>query len=134
MCEESPVGHLGETRNEETRAPVVRSATTRTVAGTRTSAPIPGAAFQTAEALVVDNPKDHPMRLYFHLLKGTEAIRDEDGIEVSDVAAARAEALKTIREMRSAEDRAPPDWTGWKLAVADESGALLFSLDVDTPV
>ena len=74
------------------------------------------------------------MRLYFHLLKGTEAIRDEDGIEVSDVDVARAEALNTIREMRSAEDTQHPDWTGWKLAVADKSGALLFSLDVDTPV
>ena len=73
------------------------------------------------------------MRLYFDLQKGTEAIRDEDGIEVSDVDAARAEALNTIREMRS-EDREPPDWTGWKLAVADESGALLFSLDVDGPI
>ena len=74
------------------------------------------------------------MRLYFHLQKGTEAIRDEDGIEVSDVDAARAEALNTIREMRSAEDRERPDWTGWKLAVADESGALLFALDVDAPI
>jgi hypothetical protein len=74
------------------------------------------------------------MRLYFHLVKGTEAIRDEHGIEVSDVDAARAEALNTIREMRSAEDSEPPDWTGWKLAVADESGALLFSLDVDAPI
>jgi hypothetical protein len=75
-----------------------------------------------------------PMRIYFHLLKGTKAIRDEDGIEVSDVGAARAEALSAIRDMRSAEDPGPPDWAGWKLAVADESGALLFSVDVDGPL
>ena len=74
------------------------------------------------------------MRLYFHLLKGTEAIRDQEGIEVSDVDAARAEALSTIRDLRSAEERDPPDWAGWKLAVADESGALLFALDVDAPI
>lgn len=74
------------------------------------------------------------MRLYFHLQNGTETIRDEDGVEVSDVAAAKAEALNTIRDMRSAEDRKQPDWAGWKLAVADESGALLFSLDVDATI
>jgi hypothetical protein len=33
------------------------------------------------------------MPLYFHLQNGTEMIRDEEGIEVSDLDAARAEAL-----------------------------------------
>jgi hypothetical protein len=74
------------------------------------------------------------MRLYFHLQNGTEMIRDKDGIEVSDVEAARAEALNAIRDMRSAEDQEPHAWAGWKLAVADESGTLLFSVDVDAPI
>jgi hypothetical protein len=68
------------------------------------------------------------MRLYFHLVDGTEMIRDEDGIEVADVDVAKAEALNTIREMRGEQEAF--DWAGWKLAVADESGALLFSFDV----
>jgi hypothetical protein len=71
------------------------------------------------------------MRLYFHMQKGTETILDDDGIEVSDLDAAKAEALNTIWEMRSEEDSTPHDWAGWRLAVVDESGALLFSLDVD---
>jgi hypothetical protein len=70
------------------------------------------------------------MRLYFHLQDGTETIRDEDGIEVSDVAVARAEALRTIQDMRREHAARLHDWTGWKLAVADDSGAVVFSLDV----
>ncbi len=72
------------------------------------------------------------MRLYFHLQDGTEMIRDEEGVDVPDVAIARAEALKTIQELRGEQDTGPHDWAGWKLAVADDSGAPLFSLDVGT--
>ncbi len=71
------------------------------------------------------------MRLYFHLQKGTEIIRDEEGVEVSNVKAGKAEALRALREMRNEADAELQDWTGWKLAVADDSGAVLFSLDVD---
>ena len=74
---------------------------------------------------------DRDMRLYFHLQDGTETIRDEDGVEVPDVAVARAEALRTIHEMRREHAARLHDWTGWKLAVADDSGAVLFSLDVN---
>ena len=70
------------------------------------------------------------MRLYFHLQDGTEVIRDEEGINVPDVAVAQAEALETIQELRGERDTGPQDWVGWKLAVADGSGAPLFSLDV----
>jgi hypothetical protein len=73
------------------------------------------------------------MRLYFHLQKGTEIIRDEEGVEVSDVRAGEAEALNALGEMRSEADAELQDWAGWKLAVADDSGAVLFSLDVDAP-
>ena len=40
------------------------------------------------------------MPLYFHLQNGTEMIRDEEGIEVSDLDAARAEALDSLRDVR----------------------------------
>lgn len=73
------------------------------------------------------------MRLYFHLQKGTEIIRDEEGVEVSDVRAGKAEALNALGEMRSEVDAELQDWAGWKLAVADDSGAVLFSFDVDAP-
>jgi hypothetical protein len=73
------------------------------------------------------------MPLYFHLQNGTEMIRDEEGIEVSDLDAARAEALDSLRDVRDEEDSDLHDWAGWKLAVFDEAGALLFSLDIDAP-
>jgi hypothetical protein len=73
------------------------------------------------------------MRLYFHLQKGTEIIRDEEGVEVSNVKAGKAEALRALGEMRNEADAELQDWAGWKLAVADDSGAVLFSLDVDAP-
>jgi hypothetical protein len=72
------------------------------------------------------------MRLHFHLVNGTETIRDEEGIEVADLDAAKAEALNAIREMRGEQDTEPHRWAHWKLAAADETGAFLFSLDVDT--
>ena len=72
------------------------------------------------------------MRLYFHLQNGTETIRDEDGIDVSDLDAAKAEALNTIQDIRDEQDGQPHDWSAWKLAVVDGSGALLLSLNLDT--
>jgi len=71
------------------------------------------------------------MRLYFHLQDGIETIRDEDGIEVPDVAVARGEALRAIQEVRRENAARLHDWGGWKLAGADGSGAVLFSLDVN---
>jgi hypothetical protein len=35
--------------------------------------------------------------------------------------------------MRDKNDSDLHDWAGWKLAVVDEAGALLFSLDMDRP-
>jgi hypothetical protein len=41
--------------------------------------------------------------------------------------------LRALREMRTEADAELQDWAGWKLAVADASGAVLFSLDVGAP-
>jgi hypothetical protein len=57
-------------------------------------------------------------------------IRDEDGIEVADLDAAKAEALKAVQEMRGEQDTESHDWGDWTLAISDASGAVLFSLDV----
>ena len=74
------------------------------------------------------------MRLYFHLQDGTDTIRDEVGVEVSDLEAGKAEALSAIRDMGSEPDTKTLGWAGWKLAATDEAGALLFSIDVDAPM
>ena len=70
------------------------------------------------------------MRLYFHLQEGAETIRDDVGVEVSDLETGKKEALSAIGEMLRQPEAKPHGWAGWKLAAADESGALLFSFDL----
>jgi hypothetical protein len=70
------------------------------------------------------------MQVHFNLVNGSESIQDEEGIEVSDVDHAKAEALKVIQEMRSEKGAEPRDWAGWRLAATDQSGTLLFLLDL----
>ena len=71
------------------------------------------------------------MRLYFHLVSTDEVIRDREGVEVADLHEARAQAVRAIRELRQKDPSAPRDWSGWTLTVADESEAVVFSLDLD---
>jgi hypothetical protein len=68
------------------------------------------------------------MRCYFNLLGDSDTILDTDGIEVEDIAQARAQALKAIEELRDDEDMLPDDWQGWRLEVVDDSGEILFSI------
>ena len=70
------------------------------------------------------------MRVLFHLMDESETIRDEEGVEVSDLDEAKAEARNAIQELRE-KDAAARDWAGWKLQASDEKGALLFSLRLD---
>ena len=67
------------------------------------------------------------MRVFFHLKDASETIRDEEGVEVSDLNDAKAEARNAIQELRE-NDAAARDWAGWKLEASDQEGALLFSL------
>ena len=69
------------------------------------------------------------MRVFFHLIHA-KTIPDDQGVEVSDLDEAKAEALNAIRELR-AKDAAARDWAGWKLEASDERGSLLFSLRLD---
>jgi hypothetical protein len=68
------------------------------------------------------------MRVFFHLIDGTEAIRDEEGVEVSDLDEARTQALDAIREIRASN--AARDWGAWRLEASDQAGSLLFSLSL----
>jgi hypothetical protein len=70
------------------------------------------------------------MRVYFHLKNGAETIRDLDGVEVSDLEEARVQAGRAIEELRQEDPLAAEDWSGWRLDAADESGRLLFSLEL----
>ena len=71
------------------------------------------------------------MRLYFHLKDSNEVIRDTEGVEVSGPQEARVQAILAIEELRR---EAGQDWSGWTLTAADESGTVLFSLDLDSHI
>ncbi|HEX2137623.1 MAG TPA: hypothetical protein VHG30_17295 [Microvirga sp.] len=70
------------------------------------------------------------MRLYFHLQDATRTVFDRKGVEVADLEEARAQAIQAIEELRQEDASVARDWSGWTLTVADESGAVLFSLDL----
>jgi hypothetical protein len=72
-------------------------------------------------------------RYYFHLANRRDFIRDEDGLELADLAQARTEALKAIEELRQENPVAAMDWAGWRLDVADSSGVVVFSISLDNP-
>ncbi len=73
------------------------------------------------------------MRLFFHLVRGLEMIRDEHGIDVADLRQARTEAVRAIEEMRREEPFASQDWAGWRFDVADASGSVLLSIELGGP-
>ena len=54
---------------------------------------------------------------------------DEEGVEVSRVEDARAEALKVVREAQG-NGAALRESAGWWLEARDDGGALLFSFDL----
>ena len=60
---------------------------------------------------------------FFHLAFGTRTVLDEEGIELPDRSAARAEALAAIRELSDAPTGGNSRrWAGWFLQLADEQG------------
>lgn len=68
------------------------------------------------------------MRCYFHLVSEHETIRDDAGIDVSDVETAHRIAMNAIRELRQEDSGADRDWDGWQLNAVDQDGNLLFSI------
>jgi hypothetical protein len=70
------------------------------------------------------------MRCYFNLVHGTEEILDDDGIEVSGIEQARAQALKAIAELRQEDNDLASEWKNWHLEVTDSEGNMLFSLSL----
>ena len=71
------------------------------------------------------------MRCYFHLMNGHEAVLDDTGIEVSDLAAMQYYALQTIEEIRQEADEIGASWQGWRLDIVDASGRLLLSIPLE---
>ena len=70
------------------------------------------------------------MRCYFNLVNSHESIIDHDGIQVSDLDEAREIARAAAQEMVQSGEVRIGDWQGWRMKVADNSGAALFTLDL----
>jgi hypothetical protein len=71
------------------------------------------------------------MRIFFHLTDGQESILDEEGLEVTELASAQQEVLRTIDEVRQKEASHVYEWTGWMLTVVSDAGAVILSVDLD---
>jgi hypothetical protein len=74
------------------------------------------------------------MRLYFHLRDKHHSIPDSDGVEVSDLAQARAAALDMLRELREKDPSTAQEWSGWRLEATDAAGVVVFRIDLDSIV
>jgi hypothetical protein len=70
------------------------------------------------------------MRCYFHLVTSHEQILDEEGIEVSNVEDAKAQALSAVNELRQEYAGAIEDWSGWRLDIVDSEGRFLHSIQL----
>jgi len=68
------------------------------------------------------------MRCYFHLVSQHECLRDDEGIEVSDIETARRQALQAIHELRQESDDFEEEWRDWQLDIADSEGNVLLSI------
>jgi hypothetical protein len=68
-------------------------------------------------------------RYFFHTEDGTSHL-DEDGLELPNHRAAQIEALKTLGQLLNDESSEVLDGHGLKLIVTDNSGLILFVLDL----
>ncbi len=68
------------------------------------------------------------MRCYFHLVNSHEEILDEEGVEVTDLEDAQAQAMAAVSELRQEYEDAIEDWAEWRLIIVTSDGTLLDSI------
>ena len=69
------------------------------------------------------------MRYFIHVVTEKERIIDPEGAVFSDVAAARAEASQSARDLMADELRSGrPVPLGWRVQIADEEGAIKVTI------
>ena len=71
------------------------------------------------------------MRCYFHLAGADQTLPDHAGVEVSDPEEAHTLAHAVALEMLQSGEAQASDWQGWRLEIADASGAALFTIRLD---
>ncbi|MFC1459520.1 DUF6894 family protein [Microvirga arabica] len=67
------------------------------------------------------------MRCYFHLVNSYEEIPDDEGIKVSDLEDAKAQALVAIEDIREEAVQVGASWHSWRLEITDTSRRVLAS-------
>lgn len=69
-------------------------------------------------------------RFYFNVRDGRDLDEDEEGVELPDVEAARAEALATVEELR---DELGADAARIELEITDDTGRRLLTIPFARP-
>jgi len=72
------------------------------------------------------------MRCHFNLLDDRHTLVDDEGVEVADLDQARTLARDAIWEAIQEGDLNTRDCPGWWLEARDASGAVLFTIRLDT--
>ncbi|ACS60556.1 DUF6894 family protein [Rhizobium sp. WSM1325] len=67
-------------------------------------------------------------RFFFHILTRTNIIRDEEGTDLTDLGAARSEAIKDARGMMSMAIREGRDLSHRHIEICDAVGTLLLKV------
>jgi len=73
------------------------------------------------------------VRIDFHVDHANVAIRDREGVDVSELQAALRRAKRVIAALRCEDPTAAQAWSEWRLEVMDAAGQVLVSLDLDSP-
>ena len=75
---------------------------------------------------VCSGPENFRMKYFIHLKNHTEQILDTVGREVRNPKQAYAQAIRKLLDEREHAAQ----WNGWRLAVTDPAGAVVFSIDL----
>ena len=69
-------------------------------------------------------------RFFFHLRKQESELTDHEGIDMTDAAAARELATRSMQDfLQQSSGRVDPEWKTWSLSVCDARGRCVFNTD-----
>ncbi len=65
---------------------------------------------------------------YFHITNGVRAFRDYEGVELSDLKAARTYALADARDVMQRDRSSSENWSRWTFEITNENGAYALTV------
>jgi hypothetical protein len=71
------------------------------------------------------------MRYFFRLTDGTNELNPHEGIDLLGNAAAREEALKFARDIKTQRAAPGENWDGWFVRILDEHGKEIDTVPFD---